>query len=129
MVAELGYVCLTGGLGGVMEEAMRGSASLGGINVGLLPYGDHKAANPWCQIALPTGIGIARNALTARACDLMVALPGSRGTLQEMLFGEVFETRYEPVADDTLDVGTTAFDTRHFDLVGNHLIIGLSGAP
>jgi hypothetical protein len=48
-------------------------------------------------------------------------------TFQEMFFGEVFETRFEPVAEDGFAVGDTRFDPRYFSLVGKHLVIGLTG--
>jgi hypothetical protein len=45
---------------------------------------------------------------------------------QELLFGEMFETRYEPVAQETFAVGKTRFSPRYFSLVGDHLVIGLT---
>ena len=48
-------------------------------------------------------------------------------TFQELFFSEMFETRYEPLARDSFDVGRTRFDPRYFSLVGQHLVIGLSG--
>ena len=50
-------------------------------------------------------------------------------TFQELFFSEMFETRYEPVALDTFDVGRTRFDPRYFSLIGGHLVIGLTGLP
>ena len=44
---------------------------------------------------------------------------------QEIVFGEVFETQYEPVAKSLFDVGEEEFRPRYFDRVGNHLVIGL----
>jgi hypothetical protein len=48
-------------------------------------------------------------------------------TFQELFFGEMFETRYEPVGRETFEVGKTRFDPRYFSLVGNYLVIGLTG--
>jgi hypothetical protein len=48
-------------------------------------------------------------------------------TFQELFFGEIFETGYEPVGQETFDVGATRFHPRYFSLVGNHLVIGLTG--
>jgi uncharacterized protein (TIGR00725 family) len=80
--ARCGLVC--GGLGGVMEAACRGARSRGGITVGLLPGIDRDAANGWVVVALPTGLGEARNALVVRAADAVVAIGGSWGTLSEI---------------------------------------------
>ncbi len=77
-------VVLNGGLGGVMEASAKGMATAGGLCIGLLPS-DHKTdGNPYLTVALPTGLGPLRNYLLARACDLMVAVGESPGTLTEV---------------------------------------------
>ena len=48
-------------------------------------------------------------------------------TFQELFFGEIFETSYEPVGRNSFDVGDTSFEPRYFSLVGHHLVIGLTG--
>jgi uncharacterized protein (TIGR00725 family) len=45
-----------------------------------------KEANPWCNIVIPTGLGHARNALTVLACDFVVSIGSSAGTLSELCF-------------------------------------------
>jgi uncharacterized protein (TIGR00725 family) len=81
-VAQATVVC--GGLGGVMEAACRGAKSAGGRTVGILPGEDRAEANPWVDVALPTGLGEARNALVVRAADAVVAVGGEYGTLSEI---------------------------------------------
>lgn len=83
-VAEAGCGLVCGGLGGVMEAACRGARSRGGMTVGLLPGTDRDAANGWVVVALPTGLGEARNALVVRAADALVAIGGGWGTLSEI---------------------------------------------
>ena len=83
-LAERGAVVVTGGLGGVMEAASRGAREAGGTTVGILPGADRSAANPYVQVAIPTGLGEARNALVARAADALIAVGGSWGTLSEI---------------------------------------------
>lgn len=83
-VATAGAVLVCGGLGGVMEAACRGASAAGGLTVGLLPGDDRAAANPWVAVALPTGIGEARNALLVRAAEALVAIGGGWGTLSEI---------------------------------------------
>jgi uncharacterized protein (TIGR00725 family) len=80
--AGCGLVC--GGLGGVMEAACRGARSRGGLTLGLLPGLDRDAANGWVVVAVPTGLGEARNALVVRAADAVVAIGGGWGTLSEI---------------------------------------------
>jgi len=80
--AGAGLVC--GGLGGVMEAACRGARSRGGLTLGLLPGTDRDAANGWVVVAVPTGLGEARNALVVRAAHAVVAIGGGWGTLSEI---------------------------------------------
>jgi uncharacterized protein (TIGR00725 family) len=79
-----GAVLVTGGLGGVMAAACRGAVEAGGLTVGLLPGTDRFAANPHVTVALPTGLGEARNALVVRAADVVIAVGGEWGTLSEI---------------------------------------------
>jgi uncharacterized protein (TIGR00725 family) len=83
-VADAGAGLVCGGLGGVMEAACRGARSRGGLTVGLLPGVERDAANGWVIVALPTGLGEARNALIVRAADAVVAIGGGWGTLSEI---------------------------------------------
>jgi uncharacterized protein (TIGR00725 family) len=52
--------------------------------VGILPGLDRSAANPFVDVAVPTGLGEARNALVVRAADALVAVGGGYGTLSEV---------------------------------------------
>jgi uncharacterized protein (TIGR00725 family) len=85
-IAAAGATLVCGGLGGVMEAACRGARSRGGLTVGLLPGTDREDANGWVVLALPTGLGEARNALIVRAADAVVAIGGGWGTLSEIAF-------------------------------------------
>ena len=88
LIAEQEAILVCGGLGGVMEAACRGAKSAGGITVGVLPSASVEERNPWVDIALPTGMGIARNALVVHASDGVVAVGGAYGTLSEMAFAK-----------------------------------------
>src|SRR3954469_11550928 len=83
-VAEAGAGLVCGGLGGLMEAACRGARARGGLPLGLLPGSDREAANGWVLVAVPTGLGEARNALVVRAADAVVAIGGGWGTLSEI---------------------------------------------
>jgi uncharacterized protein (TIGR00725 family) len=83
-LARRGAVVVCGGLGGVMEAACRGAREAGGTTVGILPGLDRRDANPFVDVALPTGLGEARNALVVRAADALVAVGGAYGTLSEI---------------------------------------------
>jgi len=79
------YMCC-GGLGGVMLAACAGFKQGKGITIGILPTYSKKDANKFVDIALPTGLGLARNALVVKSADVVVALPGSAGTLSEIAY-------------------------------------------
>ena len=89
-LAERGHTIVCGGLGGVMEAACRGARGAGGHTIGLLPGDDASGANPHVEFPLPTGLGIARNALVARAGAAVIAIDGSYGTLSEIAFALQF---------------------------------------
>ena len=83
-VGDAGAVLVCGGLGGVMEAACRGAKAAGGTTLGILPGIRRADANPFVDVAVPTGLGEARNALVARAADALIAVAGEYGTLSEI---------------------------------------------
>lgn len=90
-VAQLGLTVICGGKSGVMEAACRGVASVpGGLSIGLLPDEEPEAANSFVTVPIATGIGVARNALLARAACCLVAVGGGYGTLSEIAFALQF---------------------------------------
>ncbi|MFZ5585244.1 MAG: TIGR00725 family protein [Thermodesulfobacteriota bacterium] len=84
LLAQKGFGVVTGGLGGVMEAAAMGCAQAGGLSVGILPGGDPAAANPWCRVVIPSGMGQARNVLVIAAGLGAIAISGGAGTLSEI---------------------------------------------
>ncbi|WP_306223597.1 TIGR00725 family protein [Bosea beijingensis] len=91
LLAGHGVTVLCGGRAGVMEEVCRGVAEAGGLSIGLLPDDEPEAANPFVTVPLATGIGVARNALIARAACCLVAIGGGYGTLSEIAFALQFK--------------------------------------
>ena len=83
-LAAAGVIVVCGGLGGVMEAACRGAKAGGGTTVGILPGASREDANPYVDIAVPTGLGELRNGLVVRAADALVAVGGEFGTLSEI---------------------------------------------
>ena len=86
LLAEAGAILLCGGLLGVMDAAARGAAGVGGVSVGLLPKEERAGASRHLSVALPLGMGEARNALLVRAADAVIAIGGGWGTLSEVAF-------------------------------------------
>jgi uncharacterized protein (TIGR00725 family) len=87
IVMESGARLLTGGLGGVMAAASEGAAGAAnhreGDVIGVLPGYASADANPWVDIALPTGLGHARNTVVVAAADVVVLVGGDAGALSE----------------------------------------------
>lgn len=67
-----------------MAAACRGVRAGGGLSVGLLPGLLREDANRWVDVAIPTGLGEARNVLVVRAASVVVAVGGGHGTLSEI---------------------------------------------
>ena len=85
-LAREGATVLCGGGGGVMEAVCEGVRAEGGLSIGILPGDDRDSANPYVDIALPTGMGEMRNMLLVRASDVVIAISGEFGTLSEIGF-------------------------------------------
>ena len=92
-IVDAGYLLVTGGLGGVMEAACKGgrasSSWMDGTTVALLPGRDPTDANPYVDIAIPTGLDHGRNQLVAQA-GAVIAVGGGAGTLSEMAFAWMY---------------------------------------
>jgi uncharacterized protein (TIGR00725 family) len=85
LIAERGWVLLNGGRNaGVMEASARGASEAGGLVVGILPGDTTTGIAPSVDIAIPTGMGDARNAVNVLASHVVVALPGGAGTISEI---------------------------------------------
>ena len=98
-LARMGLVVLCGGREGVMAAVCRGVAAEGGLSLGLLPDETWETANPHVGVALATGLGVARNAVIARAAFCLVAIGGGHGTLSEMAFALQFGRPVFALAD------------------------------
>ena len=85
---DQGFRVVTGGLGGVMAAASEGARSseryTEGSIVGVLPSYDRGSANPWVDVAIPTGMQVARNVIVVAMADVVVAVGGGAGTLSEV---------------------------------------------
>ena len=89
-IVELGCRVACGGLGGTMTAVCRGAQSSdnyqSGDTIGILPMGDADSSNPHIDVVIPTGLGLFRNMLVARAGDACIAVRGGSGTLSEIAF-------------------------------------------
>jgi uncharacterized protein (TIGR00725 family) len=107
LLAEAGVIVVTGGREGVAAAASRGAMEAGGLTVGILPGRDRDEANPWVRIAVPTGLGELRNALVVMDADAVIALPGAYGTLIEIAFALLGNTRVVGLGNWALGEGVS----------------------
>ena len=83
-VAKSGSVLISGGLGGVMRASCHGAHDAGGLAIGIIPQGDHSFANEFCDIVIPSGMGLTRDFLNALSADGVIIIGGGSGTLSEV---------------------------------------------
>ena len=83
-IATSDSVLITGGLGGVMEAASHGAHDAHGLTVGIIPQDDATLANQFCDIVIPTGMGLSRDFLNALSADGIIIVGGGSGTLSEV---------------------------------------------
>ncbi|MCD6245516.1 TIGR00725 family protein [candidate division WOR-3 bacterium] len=84
IIATKGYTLISGGGGGVMEASCKGVKSINGNSVCILPSFDKNAANNYCDIIIPSGIGEMRNFMVVRSADIIISIDGGYGTLSEI---------------------------------------------
>ncbi len=89
-LARMGITVICGGRNGVMTAVAKGASAAQGVVVGLLPDADWRAANAYVTVPIATGLGIARNAVLARASIALVAVGGGYGTISEIALGLQF---------------------------------------
>ena len=89
-LAKVVDILVCGGLGGTMEAICTGFKAGGGLTIGIIPSYDKNDANPYVDIVIPSGLGLARNVLVVKSADVVVALPGKEGTLSEIAYALQF---------------------------------------
>jgi len=86
-VAEHDAVLLTGGMGGVMEEASRGAKEAQGLVLAICPTYDKSDLNSFVDIPVMTGMRSGRNFINILSSDIIIAIGHtSAGTLSEIAF-------------------------------------------
>lgn len=87
-LAESGYAVATGGYGGIMEAACRGAAEAGGKTIGVtapLVFPGRAGANRWVHQEIAADDLIERIAIMMEISSGFIAMPGSIGTLAELV--------------------------------------------
>jgi len=123
-IAKSGSVLVTGGLGGVMKAASHGAKDAGGLTVGIIPQNDPSFANEYCDIVIPSGIGLARDFLNALSADGVIIIGGGSGTLSETC--AAYMHKKPIVAIKTTGGIAEKYADQYLDHRQNVLIIGVS---
>ena len=103
-LAKVVDILACGGLSGTMKAVCSGFKAGGGLTIGIIPGYEKSEANPFVDIVIPTGLGLARNVLVAASADVVVALPGEAGTLSEIAY--------------CLQLGITVISLQSWDIPG-----------
>lgn len=94
LLVDAGFRVLTGGLGGVMEAALRGARSSDrysdGDTVAILPGHDPNEANPFADIVIASGLDHVRNSVVSHA-DALIAVGGGAGTMSEICMAWIYK--------------------------------------
>lgn len=112
-LAEAGFAVATGGYGGIMEAVCRGAAGAGGPTIGVTAptvFPGRSGANEWVQHELPADDLVQRIGLLTALSTGFVAMPGSLGTLAELVivWNLAFVARF---ADQSFGPVVTVGDT------------------
>lgn len=89
LLGKKGNTIINGGMQGTMEAVSKGvkdSENEKSKVVGILPFDNNDNANNYLDIAIPTGIGFARNSIIVLSSDVLIALGGGAGTLSEISY-------------------------------------------
>jgi len=98
-IAKSDSVLITGGLGGVMKAASHGAHDANGLTVGIIPQDDATIANEFCDIVIPTGMGLTRDFLNALSADGVIIVGGGSGTLSEVCAAYMYKKPMVAIRD------------------------------
>ena len=122
-IAKSNSILITGGLGGVMRAASKGAKDSGGLTIGIIPQNDMSEANEFCDVVIPTGMGLMRDFLNALSADGVIAIGGGSGTLSEICAAYMYS---KPIVVLKNSGGTsTKFADQYLDHRKNVKIIGV----
>ncbi|MBT5201667.1 MAG: TIGR00725 family protein [Thaumarchaeota archaeon] len=125
-IAKSDSVLITGGLGGVMNAASHGAHDANGLTVGIIPQDDASLANEYCDVVIPTGMGLTRDYLNALSADGVIVIGGGSGTLSETCASYMYKKPI--VAIRNLNGSVESYIDDYIDHRKNIQIIGVDSA-
>ena len=90
-IGNANAILVCGGREGIMQAASHGCKDANGLVVGILPSTSRLEGNPYLDIQIPTGLGWTRNALVVLSSDVLIAIGGRSGTLNEMSYAWMYD--------------------------------------
>jgi uncharacterized protein (TIGR00725 family) len=85
LIAQAGWVLLSGGRdAGVMDAVSKGAKVGGGLTIGVIPTDNKEAISPAVDVAILTGMGSARNNINVLSSDAVIACGMGAGTASEV---------------------------------------------
>jgi uncharacterized protein (TIGR00725 family) len=90
LIAMNNGILICGGRGGIMEAACKGAKEKNGITVGILPKSKEEA-NLFVDIPIISGLGNIRNSIIVYTSDIIIAIAGRCGTLNEISYSMIYD--------------------------------------
>ena len=106
-----------------MRAACQGAQDANGITVGIIPQNDPSHANEFCDIIIPSGMGLTRDFLNALSADGVIVVGGGSGTLSEICAAYMYK---KPIVTLKNSGGTASkYADQYLDYRKNVKIIGV----
>jgi len=107
----------------VMRAACQGAQDANGITVGIIPQNDPSHANEFCDIIIPSGMGLTRDFLNALSADGVIVVGGGSGTLSEICAAYMYK---KPIVTLKNSGGTASkYADQYLDYRKNVKIVGV----
>ena len=75
-----------------MRAACKGAKEENGVTIGIMPFSKEEA-NEYVDMPIPTNLGNLRNFLVVNSADVVIALGGRWGTLNEISFAMILRKK------------------------------------
>ena len=90
LIAQKNGILICGGRGGIMKAVCKGAKEKNGITVGILPKSKEEA-NKFIDIPILSGLGNRRNSIIVYTSDVIIAIAGRWGTLNEISYSMIYK--------------------------------------
>ncbi len=127
-IAKKERIFICGGYGGFMEAVCKGikesQCIFFGQTIGILTEDNIVGVNPHVDIAIPTGIGIARNIIIINTAEIIIAAGGGAGTLSELAFA--WQKNKKVLCVEQFDGWAKKLANKSIDIRYSDLLVGVN---